>query len=257
MTNHHLSSQQEFGLIVIGDEILFGRREDRHLQQFRAILGDRGLRLAYCYYLPDEPSSLIHHLRLSLGESRPVFVCGGIGATPDDRTRACAAEAAGVELVRHPQAAALIEARFGQAAYPTRIQMADLPANCELIPNPYNRVPGFSVNIHYFLPGFPEMAWPMARWVLDQIYAYPKLPPIGERALKILNTPESRLVPIMQKLSAGFPGLKLFSLPHLGEEPYLELGFRGQGDLERAISSLQSLLEKEGVSFEEPSPRHL
>jgi molybdopterin-biosynthesis enzyme MoeA-like protein len=241
---------KDFGLIVIGDEILFGRREDRHLKQIRDLLGERGLRLIRCYLLPDEADSLIHHLRLSMAESLPVFVCGGIGATPDDLTRACAAQAAGLPLVRHPQAAALIEEQFGHAAYPTRIDMANLPAGSGLIPNPYNRIPGFSVGEHYFLPGFPEMAWPMAEWVLDEIYGFPKVCALRERALKVRRTPESSLVPVMEALADRFPGLKLFSLPHLGDDPHIELGFRGEGDLDRAMQTLQALLTTQEIPFE-------
>ncbi len=67
-----------------------------------------------------------------------VFVFGGIGATPDDHTRQCAADAAGLALVRHPRGAAIIEKRFGREAYPQRIHMAHLPSGCALIPNPVN-----------------------------------------------------------------------------------------------------------------------
>ena len=250
MIDNILSLPKDFGLIVIGDEVLFGRREDRHLQKFRQLLGERGLRLVRCYLLPDEASALVDHLRFSFAGPLPVFVCGGIGATPDDLTRVCAAEAAGVQLMRDPQAATLIEERFGRDAYPTRIQMAELPQGSALIPNPYNRIPGFSVSEHYFLPGFPEMAWPMAEWVLDEVYGYPKACTLGERALKVRNTPESSLVPIMESLGERFPNLKLFSLPHLGEDPHIELGFRGEGDLELAIQALQALLNRQGVPFE-------
>lgn len=99
-------------------------------------------------------------------------IIGGIGATPDDLTRQCAAEAAGVPMERHPEALALIVEKFGEAAYAKRVLMADFPAGAGIIPNPYNRIPGFSLNRHYFLPGFPEMAWPMMEWVLDTHYAH-------------------------------------------------------------------------------------
>ena len=243
----------DFGLIVIGDEILFGQRQDRHFVEFRKLLAARGRRLVRCYLLPDDETTLIHHLRLSLADSLPVFVCGGIGATPDDITRGCAARAAGLPLVRHPQAVALLEERFGSDAYPIRIRMAELPQGAELIPNPYNRIPGFSLGQHFFLPGFPEMAWPMAQWVLDEYFGPSKRTLVHELALRVRNTPESSLVPIMETLAKRFFGLKLFSLPHLGDDPYIELGFRGRGELESAIDALKSLLAQQGVPFEEPT----
>lgn len=240
-----------FGLIVIGDEILNGSRQDRHLAAFKDRLLGRGHQLAWCWILPDEPALLRQQLALSMAGAAPVFCCGGIGATPDDHTRACAAAAAGVGLERHQEAARLIEERFGREAYPQRIRMADLPAGASLIPNPVNRVPGFGLLGHWFLPGFPQMAWPMADWVLDRYYGQAAL--LHEDALVVRGAPESRLTPLMERLGAEFPTLKLFSLPHLGAQAsdrYVLLGFRGRGDLAPAMDALRAALDTEGVRHE-------
>ncbi len=197
-----------FGLIVIGDEVLNGPRTDGHHPFFKTLFQGRGHALARHWLLPDEPAVLIDHLRYSFIRPEPVFVCGGIGATPDDHTRACAAAAAGVDLVRHPQARALLEARFGEAAYPHRILMADLPAGCDLIPNPVNQIPGFSLSGHWFLPGFPQMAWPMAEWVLDHHFGTAE--PVREAALEVVGVPESQLVPMMEDSGPAFPGTEAF-----------------------------------------------
>jgi molybdopterin-biosynthesis enzyme MoeA-like protein len=237
-----------FGLIVIGDEILNGDRQDRHLAAFKQRVSARGHQLAWCWILPDDPALLIAQLKASMASDTPVFCCGGIGATPDDHTRACAAAASGVALLRHTGAAQLIEGRFGADAFPQRIRMADLPAGASLIPNPVNQVPGFGINRHWFLPGFPQMAWPMAEWVLDRHYG--RAEPLHERALEVRGAPESRLIPLMEQLGARFPALKLFSLPHLGEtqaDRYILLGFRGRGDLEPAMAALRGGLDAEGV----------
>jgi molybdopterin-biosynthesis enzyme MoeA-like protein len=237
-----------FGLIVIGDEILNGNRTDKHLPVFRAMLGERGHGLAWCWILPDDPALLTRQLAASMDAELPVFCCGGIGATPDDHTRACAAVAAGVELVRHPAALALIEDRFGAEAHPHRVLMADLPAGATLIPNPVNQIPGFALHGHWFLPGFPRMAWPMAEWVLDR--HYPPSTPTAEAAVAVWQTPESHLIPLMQRLDGVCPGLKLFSLPHLGEDPadrYVLLGFRGHGDLDAAMAALRAALDAAGL----------
>ncbi|WP_295884733.1 molybdopterin-binding protein [uncultured Thiohalocapsa sp.] len=247
---------RRFGLIVVADEVLTGSRTDKHLPAFRELLHARGHGLAWCWILPDDPQVLSRQLAASMAERLPVFCCGGIGATPDDHTRACAAVAAGVALERHPEALALIEARFGPEAYPHRVLMADLPAGARLIPNPVSRIPGFSVGEHWFLPGFPRMAWPMAEWVLDQ--HYPAAAPPREDAVAVRNTPESRLVPLMRALEGRHQGLKLFSLPHMGDDPadrWVLLGFRGQGDLDAAMAALRRALEAEGLAFG-PPPGH-
>jgi molybdopterin-biosynthesis enzyme MoeA-like protein len=247
------SQPRSFGLIVIGDEILTGSRTDKHLPAFKALLAGRGHGLAWCWILPDEPVLLIRQLEASMSAGLAVFCCGGIGATPDDHTRACAAAAAGVGLVRHPEALALIEGRFGAEARPHRVLMADLPAGATLIPNPINEVPGFMLREHWFLPGFPRMAWPMAEWVLD--LHYPAAPPAREAALAVWQTPESRLIPLLRALDGVFPGLKLFSLPHLGDDPadrHVLLGFRGRGDLDAAMAALRSALDAAGMDHGPP-----
>ena len=238
-----------FGLVVIGDEVLNGTRTDKHLGAFKERLGERGHRLAWHWVLPDEPSILTEHLRWSMGREEAVFVCGGIGATPDDHTRACAAAAAGVDLVRHPEAQALLESKFGEAAYPHRILMADLPEGSRLIPNPVNQIPGFALAAHWFLPGFPQMAWPMAQWVLER--HYPRAPPSNEVAVQVLDTPESRLIPVMEALGPRFPHLKLFSLPHLGADAHVLLGFRGVGGLDAALDALRETLTDQGIAYRE------
>ncbi|WP_058554167.1 molybdopterin-binding protein [Thiohalocapsa sp. ML1] len=240
-----------FGLIVIGDEILNGQRTDKHLPAFKGLLAARGHALAWCWILPDEPAVLIRQLEASMAMGLPVVCCGGIGATPDDHTRAAAAAAAGVDLVCHTKARALIEARFGAEAHPHRVLMADLPAGADLIPNPVSGIPGFVLREHWFLPGFPNMAWPMAEWVLDRHYP-PGTPP-QEAALLVRHTPESRLIPLLRTLDGRWPGLKLFSLPHMGDDPadrHVLLGFRGRGDIDGAMAALRTALDAAGVAFE-------
>src|SRR5690606_27865673 len=94
------------------------------------------------------------------------------GATPDDRTRQSAAAALGLELALHPEAEQAIRGRFGEDITPHRLQMGVFPLGSEIIPNPFNQIPGFSIREHYFVPGFPVMAWPMVEWVLDERYAH-------------------------------------------------------------------------------------
>ena len=130
---------KRIGLLIIGDELLNGRRQDRHLSHMIEALGGRGLEPAWCLLAGDDPGFLTDTLRRTLPTSDIVFCFGGIGATPDDCTRQCAAAAAAVALRRHPEAAGLIESRFGEAAHPYRIRMADLPDGARLIPNPVNQ----------------------------------------------------------------------------------------------------------------------
>lgn len=240
---------EAFGLIVIGDEILAGTRRDRHFEGIGGLLREHGFHLAWFRILPDDPDYLVAELARTMSEGIPVFSCGGIGATPDDYTRACAAKAAGVPQVRHPGAVAEIEGRFGDEAYPTRIRMADLPEGAELIPNPYNRVPGFSIREHHFLPGFPDMAQPMAEWVLD--HRYGRHAPQQQRAVWVYGVSENDLMPLMERLTAEYPQQKLFSLPRLGEPRRVQLGYRGGDEIAKPFEALLNGLQAGGFRYEQ------
>lgn len=219
------------GGIIIGDEIIRGKRQDKHFASLIRILAARGLKLDWCQYLGDSPELITATLRRSMATGDLVFSFGGIGATPDDHTRQCAAAACGQRLRLHPDAEAEIRARFGGEATPQRLMMGEFPEGSRIIPNPYNRIPGFSVGHHHFVPGFPVMAWPMVEWVLDTHYADRfHLTPESEAAVIVLGLPESSVSPIMSAVEAKYGALKSFSLPSMGEDGkgrHIELGVRG------------------------------
>ena len=244
----------QFGAIIIGDEIMSGKRQDKHMAQIIAALGERGLELAWCQYLADEPELITGTLRRTLATDDVVFSFGGIGATPDDHTRQCAADAAGAALELHPDAEAEIRARFGADITPQRLMMGEFPRASRIIPNPYNRIPGFSLRHHHFLPGFPQMAWPMMAWVLDNRYAHLHAAGrIAESAIVVRGAGESQLIELMNACLGRFPGIKVFSLPHMSEtDRYIELGVRGEADrIAAAITELKNGVSALGFRWSE------
>ncbi|CAN1535709.1 CinA Predicted nucleotide-utilizing enzyme related to molybdopterin-biosynthesis enzyme MoeA [Methylophilaceae bacterium] len=227
-----------FGIYIIGDEILSGKRQDAHLSFAVQALKARGLQLAWANYLGDIPEQITSSLKASMARADVVFSFGGIGATPDDFTRQCAADAAGLPIERHSAAVAEIEAQYGESAYPKRVLMADFPQGATLIPNPVNRVAGFAINEHYFVPGFPEMSHPMILWVLDTYY--PHLfhqQDYIEASILVMEAGESRLIDLMNHILAKYPDLKLFSLPKLDKQRTTELGVKGVASLVHAAMS--------------------
>ncbi len=222
----------QFGIFIIGDEILSGKRQDAHLSKAIEILKARGLQLTWAEYLADDPARLTASFKRSLATDDIVFSFGGIGATPDDFTRQAAARAFNVEIERHAGAVAEIEAQFGEAAYPKRVLMADFPKGANLIPNPVNRVAGFSIQQHYFMPGFPQMSHPMMEWVLDTHYSHLfHQIVINEASILVMDAGESNLLDLMNTMTAKYPTLKLFSLPRLDERRTIELGMKGDKSL--------------------------
>ncbi len=225
-------TNQPFGIYIIGDEILSGKRQDAHLSFVIQALKARSLQLAWAHYLGDIPEQITSLLRASMQRGDIVFSFGGIGATPDDFTRQCAAEAAGLPIVRHPGAVAEIEAQYGEGAYPKRVLMAEFPSGAELIPNPVNRVAGFSINQHYFVPGFPQMAHPMVEWVLDTHYQHLfHQQDYTEVSILVMDAGESKLIDLMNQIVAKYPALKLFSLPKLDNRRSTEVGVKGTSAL--------------------------
>lgn len=245
-------------LIIIGDEILSGRRQDKHFSKFVEMLAQRGMQLTAAEFVSDDRADIVATLKRSFSTPDIVFCCGGIGGTPDDQTRQAAAEALGVPLHLHPEAADLIAQRCadmerkGQGSADMslpenqqRLQMGVFPEGAEIVPNPYNKIPGFFIHNHTFMPGFPVMAWPMAEWTLD--VRYPQLHHQNtsiEHSFLVFRMPESRITPVLEEIEQRWPGIKAFSLPSVGGEgrPHIELGVRG--DPERATHALAFLRER-------------
>ena len=233
----------KFGAIIIGDEILSGKRQDKHMPRLTQLLGARGLQLAWCHYIGDDVELITSTLARTLATDEVVFSFGGIGATPDDHTRQCAARAAGVALELHRDAEAEIRARFGADITPNRLRMGEFPVGSRIIPNPYNRIPGFSFKHHYFVPGFPQMAWPMIEWVLDTHYRHLFDPDrIAERSIIVRGAGESQLIDLMNQCLARHPEIKVFSLPRMEPERHIELGVRGDA---RAVPAAIQMLQAE------------
>ncbi len=235
---------RHFGLIIIGDEILSGKRADKHLPKVIELLKARGLSLAYADYVGDDPERITSVLQRAFTSGDVVFSTGGIGATPDDHTRQCAARALGTALALHPQARDLIEQRMlevaleqgktydpSQADNLHRLNMGVFPQGAAIIPNPYNKIPGFSCGSVHFVPGFPVMAWPMIEWVLDTHYAsFFARDTWLERSVIVFGAMEATLTPLMESIERDFPGIKVFSLPSVDHPEYgrhIELGVKG------------------------------
>lgn len=247
-----MSLNQCTGLILIGDELLNGSRQDKHMAKAIEILGARGMPLNWVRIIADTEEEIVATLKQTISTDDLVFSFGGIGATPDDVTRLSAAKAFGVEFTRHPEAQSIIEKQFGDKAYPNRILMSDLPEGAKLIPNPINQVPGFKVKHHHFVPGFPNMAWPMLEWVLDTHYVHlHNENPNVEWRWDIRGVAESSLLDMMNELLDIFRQVGLSSLPSTTKRgDLIDFGLKGpQEDVEKAAQWLEQRLDKMAIEY--------
>ena len=245
-----------FGAIIIGDEILSGKRSDKHFDKIVSLLAARGLRLSWAEYLGDERSRIAATLKRTFASGDVVFSFGGIGNTPDDHTRQAAAEALGVDLVLHPEAERESRVRFGDDMTPERLLLGTFPRGVDIVPNPFNRIAGFRTHDHYFLPGFPQMAHPMAEWALDTFYAhlFNRQPPVDKAFLLTgPNAYESALLDLMERIVAAYPELRLFSLPSIGpdnQRRHLELGVEGaEARVDQAMEEIRQEVERRGIAW--------
>lgn len=249
------------GAFIIGDEIILGKRQDKHLATLIGLLAKRGMTLDWTMYLGDNRQRMIDAFDNSFVSGDLVFCFGGIGVTPDDHTRQACAKALGRPLVLHPEAELLIRQRMAEMNYeatPERLELGSFPRGAAIIPNPFNKIPGFAIHHHYFLPGFPQMAWPMAEWVLDTHFAHCFHRSVtGEAAILVWEGLEGTLLALMQRIESEFSGLKVFSLPFLGSETaprHIELGVRGAPD---QVAPAMALMRQEvlalGYRFDEKS----
>jgi molybdopterin-biosynthesis enzyme MoeA-like protein len=270
---------KRFGIVIVGDEILSGRRVDKHLVKVIELLTARGLELSWAQYVGDDRAAIAAVLKRTLASDDVVFVTGGIGATPDDQTRQAAAQAKGVEIALHEEAEALIRQRIlkmnaesdnplplDSPEHRQRMRMGEFPVGASIIPNPYNQIPGFNVDEHWFVPGFPVMAWPMLEWVLDTHYA--ELfhhAPRAELSVLVYDMPESRVTPLMEDIEAKLPDVRVFSLPSVGDpaalgsidphvaaraERHIELGVKGPAEgISAAFAVLEAGLQALGARY--------
>ena len=259
------------GLLIIGDEILSGRHIDKHFSHVIEALDARHLKLAWSETIGDDPARITATLKRLFATRDVIFSTGGIGATPDDHTRQCAAAALGVPIVKHAEAQRLIAEHTRSVALKKgepweperadnlqRLRMGEFPQGAELVPNPYNQIPGFwcqgpqGARV-YFVPGFPVMAWPMIDWAIERELAAG----LGgsawlERSVIVHGSGEALLTPVMERIERDHPGITVFSLPSVDDAAYgvhIDLGVKGSDpeQVESAFIDLKAQIAPLGL----------
>jgi molybdopterin-biosynthesis enzyme MoeA-like protein len=214
-----------FYALIIGTEILNGRREDKHFAFVRKELEKYGHELYASFIVKDDRTLMKNIYNLIKQDPQAVlFSFGGIGSTPDDLTREIAAEVFSASaLVRHKKFEQDIIERFGDQAYPHRIHMADLPPEAELLFNPVNNMSGFSLQKRYFfVPGFPQMAHPMIENAIKENFSHA----IQKHRLTLLaDTSENYLIHVMKRIPEH---IEMSSLPMFKDsKPMVEISLSG------------------------------
>jgi len=238
-----------FYALIIGTEILNGRREDKHFEFIQNELAKYGHTLFASYIIKDDEELIVRCFEMIKADKNAVmFSFGGIGSTPDDLTRELSSKVfKNAAITPHKQFLSDILERFGDKAYPHRVHMADLPPNADLLFNPVNNMSGYSLEDKYFfVPGFPSMAHPMIRDVIkthfcDVTQTY--------RQTLLAHTSEETLITLMKTVPKT---VELSSLPiFVDNKPNVELSLSGadESEVKRYFESFTNELDKKKIYY--------
>lgn len=206
-------------LVVIGDEILSGRTQDRNVVQLATWLNDQGIRLAEVRIVPDDQQRIVETVNALRGEHDYLFTTGGIGPTHDDITVDAIAAAFDVPVVIHPDARAILEdyyrGRPGGLSG-ARLRMARVPEGAELLPNPSSGAPGVKIGNVYILAGVPHIAASMLEALTGKLEGGRPVVSVtlGARAA------ESEVADLLRETEAAHPGVAIGSYPFFKDGRY-------------------------------------
>jgi molybdenum cofactor synthesis domain-containing protein len=206
-------------LVVIGDEILSGRTQDKNVAQLATWLNDQGIRLAEVRVVPDDLARIAETVNALRSTHDYLFTTGGIGPTHDDITVDAIATAFGVPVIVHPEARAILEQYYRDrpgGLNPARLRMARTPDGAELLPNPYSGAPGIKMANVYILAGVPTIAASMLEALTGKLAGGRPVVSVtvGARAA------ESDVADLLRETEAAHPGVAIGSYPFFKDGGY-------------------------------------
>ncbi len=245
-----MNKEVNFYSVIIGTELLNGRRKDAHFAFLNEQLLKRGWVHKASFVIEDDTRLMENIYKLiKEDENSVMFSYGGIGATPDDYTREVAAKVftAG-KMEFHEESKKLIINQFGEEAYPHRVNMAYLPINAKLLKNVVNNVPGFYLEDRFFFtPGFPSMSQAMVVEALDKHYEKNSLQKYRKSLTAYCG--ENDLIDIMKTVPSE---VELSSLPKmLDEKRMVVISLNGVDEnlVNEYFSKFVDFLEKTSIKY--------
>jgi molybdenum cofactor synthesis domain-containing protein len=199
-------------LLVIGDEILSGRTQDKNVGQVALWLNEQGIRLAEVRVVPDQIERIAEAVNALRERYDYLFTTGGIGPTHDDITVDAMAAAFGVPVIVHPEARRILEDYYRDrpgGLTEARLRMARAPDGAELVPNPYSGAPGVKMGNVYILAGVPQIAASMLEGLTGKLEGGRPIMSVTVGA----RVAESDVADLLQKIEAANPGVAIGSYP--------------------------------------------
>jgi molybdenum cofactor synthesis domain-containing protein len=213
------SRQWTAALLVIGDEILSGRTQDRNISQVAVWLNEQGIRLAEVRVVPDDTRRIAEAVNALRTAHDYLFTTGGIGPTHDDITVDAIAAAFEVPVVVHPEARKILEDYYRDRTgglTEARLRMARTPEGAELLRNPYSGAPGVKMDNVYILAGVPDIAASMLEALTGKLEGGRSIVSVtvGARAA------ESDVADLLRETEEAHPGVAIGSYPFFKDGRY-------------------------------------
>ncbi len=230
-------------ILVIGDEILSGKTEDRNARLLIGELRELGVALRRIVVIPDDVEEVARAVRELSSRFDHVFTSGGVGPTHDDVTLIGIARAFDLPLVRHPDLEARLKAWFGADADESRLRMAYVPAGAELITPEETRWPMLAVKNVYILPGVPELFQKKFMAIRERF----RVAPFHARAIYTLQD-EFDIAESLRTVADAHPHVAIGSYPSFSSNEYrvkLTLESKDGAALEAALKDLLAALDQE------------
>lgn len=199
------------GLVIIGDEILSGRTQDKNIAQVAAWLNIQGIRLAEVRVVPDLEARIVEGLNALRERYDYCFTTGGIGPTHDDITVDAVAKALGVPVIVHPEARAILERYYADKGglNEGRLRMARVPEGADLIPNRMSGAPGIRYGNLFLMAGVPHITAGMLDALTGQLEGGRPLVAVTVGAF----APESEVADLLREAERSEEGIAIGSYP--------------------------------------------
>ncbi|MFC3069366.1 competence/damage-inducible protein A [Phenylobacterium soli] len=235
-------------VLIIGDEILSGRTQDTNLRDISRYLGTFGVDLAEARVVPDVIEEIVAALNALRERYDYVITTGGIGPTHDDITADAIAAAFGVELYEHPDILALMTARWGGELNAARRRMARVPVGGDLVKNPVQGPPGFTIGNVFVLAGVPQIM----RGMLEDVGPRLRTGAVTiSRTVRVEGSTEGVIAAPLEGVARAHPAMSLGSYPFFGPDGYgsnLVLRGRDPEEVAATVAELMAVLKDAGCT---------
>ena len=213
MKNNNKKSLSSACILVIGDEVLSGRTEDKNINFIAKRCDNIGVSVNEVRIIPDDKETIKNTVLECYKKFDYIFTTGGIGPTHDDITTECIASAFNLEVEINPEALKRLKDHYKKSNIElnnARIKMAKIPKGAKLIDNPVSSAPGFIVENIYVLPGVPKILQAMFKNLEDEIKGITNM--VSKNI--IVYSPEGEIADFLESIQNEFADISIGSYPY-------------------------------------------